>query len=196
MSWTVDETNQFMALLGKYPAEKSQTNRWRKIANELETKSAKQVASKAQKEFVKMRRIRKRIPGSQDPGKSLPTRADEPDPTLVERSKVQGQRLAQLIAEKRTAEEMLARLECTTISKRITCCVCEFTMDTDVKYNCLYCPIETCEPCYLHITSDPQLKHFHGEAGDLKGTCLFRLEQNTPRNSHYSAEVSEHLIID
>lgn len=76
MSWTVDETNQFMALLGKYPAEKSQTNRWRKIANELETKSAKQVASKAQKEFVKMRRIRKRIPGSQDPGKSLPTRAD------------------------------------------------------------------------------------------------------------------------
>ena len=76
MSWTADETNKFMTLLAKHPAEKCQAKRWRKIAAELETKTAKQVQSKAQKEFQKMKKMRKSIPGHQDPGKPLPARID------------------------------------------------------------------------------------------------------------------------
>ena len=45
--------------------------RWSKIAAALGTKSAKQVASKAQKEMTKMKKIRKKIPGRQAPGRAL-----------------------------------------------------------------------------------------------------------------------------
>ena len=46
MSWTDAETNKFLELLEKYPAEKSEANRWRKIAKELGTKTEKQIKSK------------------------------------------------------------------------------------------------------------------------------------------------------
>jgi len=116
MSWTAAETAEFMSLLAKFPAEKYQTHRWRKISEELKSKTPKQVASKAQKLFAKLRKVRRRIPGSQEQGKALTMVSSEPDSEIVNRSNAKQLELAKLATEKEAAEKLLERLEFTNTS--------------------------------------------------------------------------------
>jgi len=100
MSWSSAENQRFLELLEKYPAEKSQRKRWEKISNELGSKTLQQVASKAQKQFKKMRKIRKPIPGRQEPGRPLKSRSDQPDEATLRLSQARQQRQSQFQAEK------------------------------------------------------------------------------------------------
>ena len=112
MSWTEAENAKFFELLEKYPAEVPAQNRWRKIAAELGTKTDVQVASKAQKQFKKLKRTQK-IPGAQERGKKLKLRKAErlkPDEFIKERVRSATQRENDIREQIRALEEMKERL--------------------------------------------------------------------------------------
>ena len=112
MSWTEAENAKFFELLEKYPAEVPAQNRWRKIAAEIGTKTDVQVASKAQKQFKKLKRTRK-IPGAQERGKKLKLRKTErlkPDEFIKERVRSATQRENDIREQIRALEEMKERL--------------------------------------------------------------------------------------
>ena len=69
-------------------------------------------------------------------------------------------------------EDFRKRLDYTEDNSRITCSVCDMVINVSVKYNCLFCNIEICEPCYYHIILDPTLRHTH----DQNVNCLIKLE--------------------
>ncbi|XP_078264291.1 ZZ-type zinc finger-containing protein 3 isoform X2 [Rhinoraja longicauda] len=61
--WSVDEQKRLEELLLKYPPEEVETRRWQKIADKLGNRTAKQVASRVQKYFIKLAKAGIPIPG-------------------------------------------------------------------------------------------------------------------------------------
>ncbi|XP_028918691.1 ZZ-type zinc finger-containing protein 3 isoform X1 [Ornithorhynchus anatinus] len=61
--WTVDEQKKLEQLLLKYPPEEVESRRWQKIADELGNRTAKQVASRVQKYFIKLTKAGIPVPG-------------------------------------------------------------------------------------------------------------------------------------
>ncbi|XP_051989226.1 ZZ-type zinc finger-containing protein 3 [Xyrauchen texanus] len=61
--WTVEEQKKLEQLLLKFPPEEVETKRWQKIADELGNRTAKQVASRVQKYFIKLTKAGIPVPG-------------------------------------------------------------------------------------------------------------------------------------
>uniref|UniRef100_A0A674MFQ2 ZZ-type zinc finger-containing protein 3 n=1 Tax=Takifugu rubripes TaxID=31033 RepID=A0A674MFQ2_TAKRU len=61
--WTVEEQKKLEQLLVKYPPEEVESRRWQKIADELGNRTAKQVASRVQKYFIKLTKAGIPVPG-------------------------------------------------------------------------------------------------------------------------------------
>ncbi|TRY77694.1 hypothetical protein DNTS_018890 [Danionella cerebrum] len=61
--WTVDEQKKLEQLLLKFPPEEIESKRWQKIADELGNRTAKQVASRVQKYFIKLTKAGIPVPG-------------------------------------------------------------------------------------------------------------------------------------
>uniref|UniRef100_A0AAY4DP59 ZZ-type zinc finger-containing protein 3 n=1 Tax=Denticeps clupeoides TaxID=299321 RepID=A0AAY4DP59_9TELE len=61
--WTVEEQKKLEQLLMKYPPEEVESRRWQKIADELGNRTAKQVASRVQKYFIKLTKAGIPVPG-------------------------------------------------------------------------------------------------------------------------------------
>lgn len=61
--WTVDEQKKLEQLLVKFPPEEVESRRWQKIADELGNRTAKQVASRVQKYFIKLTKAGIPVPG-------------------------------------------------------------------------------------------------------------------------------------
>ncbi|CAK6957781.1 ZZ-type zinc finger-containing protein 3 [Scomber scombrus] len=61
--WTVEEQKKLEQLLVKFPPEEVETRRWQKIADELGNRTAKQVASRVQKYFIKLTKAGIPVPG-------------------------------------------------------------------------------------------------------------------------------------
>ncbi|XP_029474747.1 ZZ-type zinc finger-containing protein 3 isoform X2 [Rhinatrema bivittatum] len=61
--WTVEEQRKLEQLLLKYPPEEVESRRWQKIADELGNRTAKQVASRVQKYFIKLTKAGIPVPG-------------------------------------------------------------------------------------------------------------------------------------
>ncbi|XP_037538323.1 ZZ-type zinc finger-containing protein 3 isoform X2 [Nematolebias whitei] len=61
--WTVEEQKKLEQLLLKYPPEEIESKRWQKIADELGNRTAKQVASRVQKYFIKLTKAGIPVPG-------------------------------------------------------------------------------------------------------------------------------------
>ncbi|KAK7944880.1 hypothetical protein WMY93_000608 [Mugilogobius chulae] len=61
--WTVDEQKKLEQLLMKFPPEEVESKRWQKIADELGNRTAKQVASRVQKYFIKLTKAGIPVPG-------------------------------------------------------------------------------------------------------------------------------------
>ncbi|XP_073859508.1 ZZ-type zinc finger-containing protein 3 isoform X3 [Macaca fascicularis] len=61
--WTVEEQKKLEQLLIKYPPEEVESRRWQKIADELGNRTAKQVASRVQKYFIKLTKAGIPVPG-------------------------------------------------------------------------------------------------------------------------------------
>uniref|UniRef100_F6RN57 ZZ-type zinc finger-containing protein 3 n=1 Tax=Monodelphis domestica TaxID=13616 RepID=F6RN57_MONDO len=61
--WTVEEQKKLEQLLLKYPTEQVESRRWQKIADELGNRTAKQVASRVQKYFIKLTKAGIPVPG-------------------------------------------------------------------------------------------------------------------------------------
>ncbi|XP_053446927.1 ZZ-type zinc finger-containing protein 3 isoform X2 [Nycticebus coucang] len=61
--WTVEEQKKLEQLLLKYPPEEVESRRWQKIADELGNRTAKQVASRVQKYFIKLTKAGIPVPG-------------------------------------------------------------------------------------------------------------------------------------
>ncbi|XP_075413543.1 ZZ-type zinc finger-containing protein 3 isoform X3 [Tenrec ecaudatus] len=61
--WTIDEQKKLEQLLLKYPPEEVESRRWQKIADELGNRTAKQVASRVQKYFIKLTKAGIPVPG-------------------------------------------------------------------------------------------------------------------------------------
>uniref|UniRef100_A0A8C6TK67 ZZ-type zinc finger-containing protein 3 n=1 Tax=Neogobius melanostomus TaxID=47308 RepID=A0A8C6TK67_9GOBI len=61
--WTVDEQKKLEQLLMKFPPEEVESRRWQKIADELGNRTAKQVASRVQKYFIKLTKAGIPVPG-------------------------------------------------------------------------------------------------------------------------------------
>ncbi|KAM9325268.1 ZZ-type zinc finger-containing protein 3 [Gastrophryne carolinensis] len=61
--WTVEEQKKLEMLLLKYPPEEVESKRWQKIAEELGNRTAKQVASRVQKYFIKLTKAGIPVPG-------------------------------------------------------------------------------------------------------------------------------------
>ncbi|XP_024860567.1 ZZ-type zinc finger-containing protein 3 isoform X2 [Kryptolebias marmoratus] len=61
--WTVEEQKKLEQLLVKYPPEEVESKRWQKIADELGNRTAKQVASRVQKYFIKLTKAGIPVPG-------------------------------------------------------------------------------------------------------------------------------------
>ncbi|XP_069795407.1 ZZ-type zinc finger-containing protein 3 isoform X2 [Narcine bancroftii] len=61
--WSVEEQKRLEELLLKYPPEEVETRRWQKIADKLGNRTAKQVASRVQKYFIKLAKAGIPIPG-------------------------------------------------------------------------------------------------------------------------------------
>lgn len=112
MSWTEAENAKFFELLEKHPAEVPAQNRWRKIANDLGTKTDIQVASKAQKMFKKMKSRKRKIPGAQERGKKLKLResARKPDEFIKKRATSAAERENDIRERIRALEQMKERL--------------------------------------------------------------------------------------
>ncbi|XP_026854125.2 ZZ-type zinc finger-containing protein 3 [Electrophorus electricus] len=61
--WTVEEQKKLEQLLEKFPPEEVESKRWQKIADELGNRTAKQVASRVQKYFIKLTKAGIPVPG-------------------------------------------------------------------------------------------------------------------------------------
>lgn len=61
--WTVEEQKKLELLLLKFPPEEIESKRWQKIADELGNRTAKQVASRVQKYFIKLTKAGIPVPG-------------------------------------------------------------------------------------------------------------------------------------
>ncbi|KTG01722.1 hypothetical protein cypCar_00029701, partial [Cyprinus carpio] len=61
--WTIDEQKKLEQLLLKFPPEEVESKRWQKIADELGNRTAKQVASRVQKYFIKLTKAGIPVPG-------------------------------------------------------------------------------------------------------------------------------------
>ncbi|XP_068095286.1 ZZ-type zinc finger-containing protein 3 isoform X2 [Hyperolius riggenbachi] len=61
--WTVEEQKKLEQLLLKYPPEEVESKRWQKIADGLGNRTAKQVASRVQKYFIKLTKAGIPVPG-------------------------------------------------------------------------------------------------------------------------------------
>ncbi|KAM8931065.1 ZZ-type zinc finger-containing protein 3 isoform 2-T2 [Pelodytes ibericus] len=61
--WSVDEQKKLEQLLVKFPPEEVEAKRWQKIADELGNRTAKQVASRVQKYFIKLTKAGIPVPG-------------------------------------------------------------------------------------------------------------------------------------
>ncbi|XP_029380702.1 ZZ-type zinc finger-containing protein 3 [Echeneis naucrates] len=61
--WTVEEQKKLEQLLVKFPPEEVESRRWQKIADELGNRTAKQVASRVQKYFIKLTKAGIPVPG-------------------------------------------------------------------------------------------------------------------------------------
>ncbi|XP_072771339.1 ZZ-type zinc finger-containing protein 3 isoform X2 [Nerophis lumbriciformis] len=61
--WTVEEQKKLELLLLKFPPEEVESKRWQKIADELGNRTAKQVASRVQKYFIKLTKAGIPVPG-------------------------------------------------------------------------------------------------------------------------------------
>uniref|UniRef100_A0A3Q2D1Z2 ZZ-type zinc finger-containing protein 3 n=1 Tax=Cyprinodon variegatus TaxID=28743 RepID=A0A3Q2D1Z2_CYPVA len=61
--WTVEEQKKLEQLLVKFPPEEVESKRWQKIADELGNRTAKQVASRVQKYFIKLTKAGIPVPG-------------------------------------------------------------------------------------------------------------------------------------
>ncbi|KAL2097823.1 hypothetical protein ACEWY4_007030 [Coilia grayii] len=61
--WTVEEQKKLEQLLVKFPPEEVEAKRWQKIADELGNRTAKQVASRVQKYFIKLTKAGIPVPG-------------------------------------------------------------------------------------------------------------------------------------
>uniref|UniRef100_UPI003AAECFA5 ZZ-type zinc finger-containing protein 3 isoform X2 n=1 Tax=Centroberyx gerrardi TaxID=166262 RepID=UPI003AAECFA5 len=61
--WTVEEQKKLEQLLLKFPPEEVESRRWQKIADELGNRTAKQVASRVQKYFIKLTKAGIPVPG-------------------------------------------------------------------------------------------------------------------------------------
>lgn len=61
--WTVEEQKKLEQLLIKFPPEEVESRRWQKIADELGNRTAKQVASRVQKYFIKLTKAGIPVPG-------------------------------------------------------------------------------------------------------------------------------------
>ncbi|KAJ8418505.1 hypothetical protein AAFF_G00000040 [Aldrovandia affinis] len=61
--WTVDEQKKLEQLLLTFPPEEVESKRWQKIADELGNRTAKQVASRVQKYFIKLTKAGIPVPG-------------------------------------------------------------------------------------------------------------------------------------
>ncbi|XP_049602718.1 ZZ-type zinc finger-containing protein 3 isoform X2 [Syngnathus scovelli] len=61
--WTADEQKKLEELLIKFPPEEVESKRWQKIADELGNRTAKQVASRVQKYFIKLTKAGIPVPG-------------------------------------------------------------------------------------------------------------------------------------
>ncbi|XP_035279414.1 ZZ-type zinc finger-containing protein 3 [Anguilla anguilla] len=61
--WTVEEQKRLEQLLLKFPPEEVESKRWQKIADELGNRTAKQVASRVQKYFIKLTKAGIPVPG-------------------------------------------------------------------------------------------------------------------------------------
>ncbi|KAM4641055.1 ZZ-type zinc finger-containing protein 3 isoform 1-T2 [Discoglossus pictus] len=61
--WSVDEQKKLELLLLKFPPEEVESKRWQKIADELGNRTAKQVASRVQKYFIKLTKAGIPVPG-------------------------------------------------------------------------------------------------------------------------------------
>lgn len=61
--WSVEEQKKLEQLLLKYPPEEVESKRWQKIAEELGNRTAKQVASRVQKYFIKLTKAGIPVPG-------------------------------------------------------------------------------------------------------------------------------------
>ncbi|KAI9544355.1 hypothetical protein NQZ68_001228 [Dissostichus eleginoides] len=61
--WTVEEQKKLEQLLLKFPPEEVESRRWQKVADELGNRTAKQVASRVQKYFIKLTKAGIPVPG-------------------------------------------------------------------------------------------------------------------------------------
>ncbi|KAM9789186.1 ZZ-type zinc finger-containing protein 3 [Neosynchiropus ocellatus] len=61
--WSVEEQKKLEQLLVKFPPEEIESRRWQKIADELGNRTAKQVASRVQKYFIKLTKAGIPVPG-------------------------------------------------------------------------------------------------------------------------------------
>ncbi|XP_028588884.2 ZZ-type zinc finger-containing protein 3 isoform X2 [Podarcis muralis] len=61
--WSTEEQKKLELLLLKYPPEEIESRRWQKIADELGNRTAKQVASRVQKYFIKLTKAGIPVPG-------------------------------------------------------------------------------------------------------------------------------------
>ncbi|KAM4022572.1 ZZ-type zinc finger-containing protein 3 isoform 1-T3 [Anomaloglossus baeobatrachus] len=61
--WTIEEQKKLEQLLLKFPPEEIESKRWQKIADELGNRTAKQVASRVQKYFIKLTKAGIPVPG-------------------------------------------------------------------------------------------------------------------------------------
>uniref|UniRef100_A0A6Q2XVP1 ZZ-type zinc finger-containing protein 3 n=1 Tax=Esox lucius TaxID=8010 RepID=A0A6Q2XVP1_ESOLU len=61
--WTVEEQKKLEQLLLKFPPEEVESKRWQKIADALGNRTAKQVASRVQKYFIKLTKAGIPVPG-------------------------------------------------------------------------------------------------------------------------------------
>lgn len=61
--WTIEEQKKLEQLLLKFPPEEVESKRWQKIADELGNRTAKQVASRVQKYFIKLTKAGIPVPG-------------------------------------------------------------------------------------------------------------------------------------
>ncbi|XP_075471876.1 ZZ-type zinc finger-containing protein 3 [Ascaphus truei] len=61
--WSVEEQKKLELLLLKFPPEEVETRRWQKVADELGNRTAKQVASRVQKYFIKLTKAGIPVPG-------------------------------------------------------------------------------------------------------------------------------------
>lgn len=61
--WTVEEQKKLEQLLIKFPPEEVESRRWQKIADALGNRTAKQVASRVQKYFIKLTKAGIPVPG-------------------------------------------------------------------------------------------------------------------------------------